>query len=150
MHLGDRRRARSGAALALIACAAAGAGATWASAAASPRLLSDTDNSQTVTVSVGTTLRLVLHSTYWRMGGSSAPTVVAVSGPPRYASRRGGIAGTGIGTVTETFRALRRGRTRLSASRLSCGEALRCTPSQGSYSVVVVVRARPHHSRGTS
>jgi hypothetical protein len=150
MHLGHRRRTWHGAALALVVCAVAGAGVAWASAAASPRLLSDADNGHTVTVSVGTTLRLVLRSTYWRMGGSSAPSVVAVSGSPRYASPPGGIAGSGNGTVTETFRALRRGRARLSASRFACGEALRCTPSQGSFSVVVVVSAQPRHSPGTS
>jgi hypothetical protein len=150
MPIGHRRRAWHGATLALVVCAAAAAGVAWASAAASPRLLSDADNGQTVTVSVGTTLRLVLHSTYWRMGGSSARSVVAASGSPRYASRPGGVAGSGNGTVTETFRALRRGRARLSASRFSCGEALRCTPSQGSFSVVVVVSAHPHHSPGSS
>ncbi len=89
MHLGHRRRTWHGAALALVVCAVAGAGVAWASAAASPRLLSDADNGHTVTVSVGTTLRLVLRSTYWRMGGSSAPSVVAVSGSPRYASPSG-------------------------------------------------------------
>jgi hypothetical protein len=150
MPIGHRRRAWHGATLALVVCAAAGAGVAWASPAASPRLLSDADNGQTVAVSVGTTLRLVLHSTYWRMGASSARSVVAASGSPRYASRPGGVAGSGNGTVTETFRALRRGRARLSASRFSCGEALRCTPSQESFSVVVVVRAHPHHSLGSS
>jgi hypothetical protein len=150
MPIGHRPRAWHGATLALVVCAAAGTGVAWTAAAASQRPLSDTDNAQTVTVNVGTTLRLVLHSTYWRMGGSNARSVVAASGSPRYASRPGGVAGSGNGTVTEMFRALRRGRARLSASRFSCGEALRCTPSQGSFSVVVVVRAHPHHSPGSS
>ena len=150
MHPGHQQRAWHGVALALVVCAGAGTGLAWASAAASPRLLSDTDNGRTVAVSVGTTLRLVLHSSYWRIRGSSAPAVVVVSGSPRYAPSPGGVAGSGNGTVTETFRALRRGRARLSASRFACGEALRCTPSRGSFSVVVVVGAKPHHSRGTS
>ena len=89
MPIGRRRRAWRGATLALVVCAAASTGVAWASAAASPRMLSDADNGQTVTVNVGTTLRLVLHSTYWRMGASSARSVVAASGSPRYASRPG-------------------------------------------------------------
>jgi hypothetical protein len=145
-----RRSARHGAALALVLCAVAGATVTLASAATSPRTVSDGANGQSVTVRVGTTLRLVLHSTYWRMLGSSAPSVLAIAGSPRYASRPGGVAGSGEGTVTATFTARRPGHARLSAYRASCGEALRCTPSRGSFSVEVVVSAPPRHARGRS
>jgi hypothetical protein len=145
-NMSDMRQTRTGASvralLALVICCVAGTGVACGSTTTSPRLLSDTDNGHTVTVSRGTSVRLVLHSTYWTLRGSSTPSVVAVSGPPTYASRPGGVPGSGTGTVTETLRALAPGRAKLSASRLSCGEALRCRPDQGSYSVTIVVASR--------
>jgi len=130
------------AALALLVCCVAGVGVACGSTVTSPRQLSDADNGHTVTVRSATNIRLVLHSTYWTLHGSSAPSVVAVSGRPKYAAQSGGIAGSGDGTVTETLRARAPGRATLTASRLSCGEALRCRPAQGSYSVTIVVTSR--------
>lgn len=134
-----RRSAAVGAALGLVSCCVAGFVAACGSATTAPRPLSEPDNDHTLTVSTGATLHVVLHSTYWTFGGSSAPSVVAVSGTPTYAARPGGVPGSGNGTLTETVRAVALGRATLSASRMSCGEAMRCGPGQGSYSVVIVV-----------
>jgi hypothetical protein len=43
--------------------------------------------------------------------------------------------------VTVTYQAVGGGQATISAARTSCGEALRCTGNQGSYSVLVVVSA---------
>lgn len=125
--------------LGLVICCVAGCLVACGSTTTAPRPVSEIDNGHTVTVRTGATLRLVLHSTYWTLDGSSTPSVVAVSGSPTYSPRPGGVPGSGNGTVTETLRALAPGRATLSASRMSCGEALRCGPGQGSYVVVVVV-----------
>jgi hypothetical protein len=127
------------AALGLVIFCVAGCVVACGSTTTASGPLSDIDNGHTLTVSTGATLSLVLHSTYWTFGGSSAPSVVAVSGSAMYSPRQGGVPGSGNGTVTETLRALAPGRATLSASRMSCGEALRCGPGQGSYSVVIVV-----------
>ena len=126
--------------LALLAgCCVAGCLAACGSATPAHRQLSEIDNGHAVRVRAGATLRVVLHSTYWTFAGNTAPSVVKVSGSPTYSSRPGGVPGSGNGTVTETLRALAPGRARVSASRTSCGEALRCSPGRGAYSVVIVV-----------
>src|SRR3974390_3244106 len=130
MHARGLTGAPLRAALAVVLVCVAGAGAACGSTIPPPRVVSDADNGHSVTVRRGAIIRLVLHSTYWRPHGSSAPSVVAVSGAPKYVAQSGGIAGSGNGTVTETLRALTAGRARVSASRLSCGEALRCRPAQ--------------------
>lgn len=137
-----RIRASLRALLVVGLCCVAGAGVASASTGSAARLVTDADSGHTVTVQRGATIRLVLHSTYWRVHGSSRPSVVAGAGAPRYDATRGGVAGSGRGTVTVTYRALARGRATLTASRSACGEALRCTPAQGTYSVTIVVRSR--------
>jgi len=48
------------------------------------------------------------------------------------------IPGTRCGTMSAGYRAASTGRTTLTASRQTCGEALRCTGSRGRWSVIVV------------
>jgi hypothetical protein len=127
------------AALGLVICCVAGCVAGCGSPTRAPGAVSEADNGHTLTVRTGADIRLVLHSTYWSFGGTSAPAVVTVVGSPTYSPHPGGIPGSGSGTTTETLRAVAPGRATLSASRLSCGEALRCQPGAGSYAVVIVV-----------
>jgi len=136
---GHRRGAAARAVLGLLGCCMAGCVAACGSATPATRQLSEPDNGHTLRVRTGTTLRVVLHSTYWTFARNSAPSVVRVSGAPTYSPRPGGIPGSGNGSVSETLRAAVPGRATVSASRRSCGEALRCSPGQGSYSVVIVV-----------
>jgi len=109
MHARGLTGAPLRAALAVVLVCVAGAGAACGSTITPPRVVSDADNGHSVTVRRGAIIRLVLHSTYWRPHGSSAPSVVAVSGAPKYVAQSGGIAGSGNGTVTETLRALTAG-----------------------------------------
>jgi hypothetical protein len=44
--------------------------------------------------------------------------------------------------VRTDFRALAPGTTVVTASRVTCGEALRCMPGQEHYTLTVVVRAK--------
>jgi hypothetical protein len=103
--------------------------------------ISETSNGLSFTLSVGATLRLVLHNTYWTIGGSSVPSVLALTAPPVY-SAAGLIAcipGTGCGTVTASFRALAPGKAVITAARTSCGEALRCVGGDGAFEATVIV-----------
>lgn len=103
--------------------------------------LGEPDNGKSIAVTVGSQVTLVLHNTYWQVQGSSDPAVLAmVTGP--VTTGAGPIAcipGTGCGTVTAVFRAATPGTATVSASRTSCGEALRCVGGAGSFEIKVVV-----------
>lgn len=98
------------------------------------------DNGSTVSVPAGTTLTLVLHSTYWTVDPSSNPSVLAERGSPTVDPQsQGCVPGQGCGTVTAHFSTVAAGTATISAHRSSCGEALRCTADQSSYRVLVRV-----------
>jgi hypothetical protein len=103
--------------------------------------LAEADSGRTLTVSVGATVKLVLHNTYWTVQGSSNPSVLAPLGQPVYSGAGSVkcIPGTGCGTVTATFKAVAQGSSVVSASRTSCGEALQCPGGAGTFEVTVVV-----------
>jgi hypothetical protein len=103
--------------------------------------ISETSNGLTLSLSVGATLRLVLHNTYWTIGGSSASSVLALTAPPVYsgAGPISCIPGAGCGTVTASFRALAPGKAVVTAVRTSCGEALRCIGGDGAFEATVIV-----------
>ena len=102
----------------------------------------EADNGRSVTVVVGSEITVQLANTYWMIGPSSDPAVLAlVAGPTTSgAAPSACLPGMGCGLVTATFRALTPGQATISASRTSCGEALRCTGSAGAYGVTVVVK----------
>jgi hypothetical protein len=79
-------------------------------------------------------------STFWTVRGSRNPNVLRQDGEPVVAPNLAGcVPGQGCGTVTASFVAVARGLARVVAKRTTCGEALRCTGSAGSYRVTVVV-----------
>ena len=126
-------------------CASAGAG-VHGGGPGGPLVVRDSANGHTVTVTVGEHLEVILGSTYWTVGGSSHPGVLRQDGPtslmPRPADCAANIPGLGCVPVRTDFSALAPGTTVVTASRVSCGEALRCMPSQEHYSLTVVVRAK--------
>jgi hypothetical protein len=87
---------------------------------------------------------LVLHSTYWQFDPTAATSAVAPTGGPQVAPGAGcgpTVPGSGCGTVTLNLRAAHAGTTAISASRVSCGEALRCTSDQSHFVVTLTVAA---------
>ena len=97
------------------------------------------DKGSTVHLRVGERLRVILGSTYWSFKPSSNSRTLAQMGAVKVVPRAGCVAGQGCGTVTALFRALAPGTAAVSASRVSCGEALRCSKGNGSFSVTVRV-----------
>ncbi|HEV7534382.1 MAG TPA: hypothetical protein VGP90_02035 [Acidimicrobiia bacterium] len=94
-----------------------------------------------VTLAPGDHLQVTLHSTYWEFNPSSDPAVVDGDGGPQTGP---GIncptyPGSGCGTVTQTYTALKVGTAHVSADRTTCGEAMACNPAQH-YNVTVHVR----------
>gem|GEM_PF-3257346 len=100
----------------------------------------DAANGHTVTLHVGDSLTVTLHSTYWGFGGSSNSVVLVSDGVPAVSpSPSGCVPGQGCGTVVAAFDANAVGTSVVTASRTTCGEALRCPGSAGSYHLTVKV-----------
>jgi hypothetical protein len=110
-------------------------------APANPAIVLDEHaNSSTVQVVVGRRVELLLHSSYWTDFGSSQSAVVRADGSVRtLPTSQRCIPGGGCNPVLATFMAQKVGTAVLSASRTSCGEALRCTPANSHYRVTIVV-----------
>lgn len=112
------------------------------SSASSIRILNENSANKTYSVKVGATFHLVLHSTYWSLASIASSAPIKSLGNPKPTTSSPGPAnppGMGTGTLDWTLKAVRRGTYALTASRTSCGEALRCTGNQGSYLVRIRV-----------
>jgi hypothetical protein len=95
-----------------------------------------------VTVHVGQGLIVALGSTYWTIDASPDQRVLKTDGAQAVQPvLKGCVPGGGCGTAVRHFDASAPGTVRLTASRLSCGEALRCTGGTGTFDVTVVVRS---------
>lgn len=106
-----------------------------------PVILGDSVNGTTVHVTVGTRIEVELGSTYWSFNPPSNPSVLrpAPHIAPLPMVMCPMIPGTGCGTAAQDYIAEAAGTSVISASRVSCGEALRCTGTEGDFSVTVVV-----------
>jgi hypothetical protein len=103
----------------------------------------DNLNGKTVRVSVGDRLELILASDYWNVDPSSSPAVLRQDGDTTYLPRPSDcptLAGLGCVPEETSFTALAPGTVVVTASRLSCGEALECSPDQRHFRLRVIVR----------
>jgi hypothetical protein len=108
--------------------------------AGQPVVLDEHGSKAVVHVRVGTTVELLLHSSYWTIRGSSRPAVLAQQGTPTQLPVTPTCApGIGCNPVRAMFTARAPGVAVLTASRTNCGEALRSGTQNGSYRVTVVV-----------
>ena len=113
--------------------------------AGGPRVIvvRDDANGKAVSTGAGDRIELILSSSYWRVTGSSAPSVLRQDGPPMLLSRPKScpdIPGLGCIPVRADFTALTDGKAEITAERSACGEALRCKPDQTRFTVIVDVR----------
>ncbi|HEU5003709.1 MAG TPA: hypothetical protein VFW71_13165 [Actinomycetota bacterium] len=106
-----------------------------------PVSIGDSANGSTLHVTVGTRIEVELGSTYWGFNPPSNPAVLEPTphiGPlPMVMCPM--IPGSGCGFAAQDYLAQAPGTSVISASRVSCGEALRCTGTAGDFSVTVVV-----------
>lgn len=102
-------------------------------------LATDAQNGSTLTAQVGDVVHVRLGSTYWRFNPLNGD-VVRTAGAPAFDPGPSCIPGGGCGTITQAYRAAKPGKVRITASRTTCGEALRCGPNQQSFSVTLLVR----------
>ncbi len=109
--------------------------------------LSEKNASKTVAVKLGNTVELTLHSMYWQLAVPAKSSSLTSKGQPILKpifpspSAPAGckIAGSGCGTQTWVFAATKVGLTHLVASRTTCGEVMKCTGTNGRFTVTVKV-----------
>jgi len=123
------------AAMALLACGSTSVQAPREVAAG------EAQNGQSIQLRTGDVVQISLTTTFWTFAPASDEGVVGLQGEVAISPAPIGTCppGTGCGVVLARYKALKAGTTTVSASRVSCGEALRCTGPQGSYSVTIVV-----------
>jgi hypothetical protein len=146
-----RPRLRSAAVVAAIvalaaALSAAGCGTTTAPAGGGPAptliVIHDKANGSVVSARAGDRVELILASSYWKVAGSSSPSVLRQDGPAALMARPSNcpnIPGLGCIPVRVTFTARAGGKAVITASRSACGEAMPCMPDQTRFTVTVVV-----------
>lgn len=102
----------------------------------------DSANGKTMRVSVGERLEVILASSYWQVDPSSAPAVLRQDGQTSLLPRPTDcpmIPGLGCVPQQTSYTALKTGTAVITASRTSCGEALRCGPNQSHFRLTVIV-----------
>lgn len=113
-----------------------------------PAVVGQSANGRTLTLRTGQTLRVVLGSptaagsTSWSFAPLGSGVLSPLGTPtvtPDRSDGNCGRPGMGCGTVALTLTAQATGTTEVSASRTSCGEAIRCAAGQDRFHVTVVV-----------
>ena len=106
--------------------------------------LNEGDNDTTITIHPNDQVKVTLLSTYWQFQKLDNEKIIKQLGDPIYNAAALGttVPGSGVGTVVVEYQAVAVGQAQISASRTSCGEALRCTPDQQSYKVTINVVSR--------
>jgi hypothetical protein len=107
----------------------------------------DHQNGDSITLQADQILVVTLASTYWTFAGSSNPQVLASVGAPVVSPaplNACPVVGSGCGTISQRFRAVGPGTAQVTASRVSCGEALRCVGADGQYQLSVTVPLASH------
>ncbi len=112
----------------------------WQGTPSSDIQAGDSQNGTVITLHPGQILMVTLGSTYWTIQGSSdsqvlSPVGAAVTSPESCSAP----PGSGCGTVSQEFRAAGSGTAQVTASRVSCGEAMGCVGPAGQYQLTVQV-----------
>ena len=144
-HVSTRARFARGLAVLALSLSTAGIASGANAAAAVKMTIGESSNGHVVTIARGAHLVITLHTTYWTIAPLTGRTVLAQIGSQQTRGQLSGathacVPGQGCGTVTMNYVANAAGLVRLSAHRTTCGEAMRCTGSQGTWSVSVRVR----------
>lgn len=98
-------------------------------------------NGQTLNVSKGDTIDLVLHSTYWQIQPTDSPVLKPLMAEPVVTGKLSNPPGMGTGTVEMKYQVAADGTAVIAASRTTCGEAMRCIGAEGEFKVTIVAGA---------
>ena len=100
--------------------------------------LDESANGKHLAVHFGDTIVVTLHSTYWTFGVPGGFILQPIT-PPQIGKGVNcpKVPGSGCGTVTITYNVGKVGTGSIVAHRTSCGEALKCTAAQSTWSVTI-------------
>ena len=109
--------------------------------------LIETQNGQIILVKKSSEFTIQLKSTYWQLVSIPTNSKVVRIGSELIESVKPGPSapigcqhpGSGCGKITWKFRAVSIGTSIISATRASCGEALRCTEKDQNFKVTIKV-----------
>lgn len=106
--------------------------------------LSFSDNRRTVTLHRGDHLHVALDSAFWTFQPAGAPQVLHTDAtqfiPPTPTCPPPQGAAAGCGTQTADYTAVGDGTAAVVATRLNCGEAMRCVGADARFEVTVTVQ----------
>ncbi|MSW03324.1 MAG: hypothetical protein F2830_03505 [Actinobacteria bacterium] len=113
--------------------------------AASKLAVSDSDNNRSIALKLNTQVSISLNSVFWL--DATTTNLKLIKDKAQKTIAPGPTAppgcqhpGTGCGSSTWVFKATKRGKASFTVSRLSCGEALRCSPENSSFLVRFTVK----------
>jgi hypothetical protein len=113
---------------------------------ASAANISESSNGKTISVKLGKSFKVLLHSTAWTLNPLTDKNLVQVGDPAITATPPGPSApagcqvpGMSCGTIQWTFKGTKAGISSLLFNRSSCGEAKRCTVKESIYKVIIRV-----------
>jgi hypothetical protein len=100
--------------------------------------LDESSNGKHLAVHFGDTIVVTLHSTYWTFGVPGGFILQPIT-PPQVGKGVNcpSVPGSGCGTVTITYNVGKVGSGSINARRTTCGEALKCTAAQSTWSVTI-------------
>ncbi len=108
------------------------------SSAAPGRLrVSNADNGRTIVMAIGASLQVSLESTSWVLGSDTS--ILAQAGETTLDAGSDCVPGVACGTTTATFVAKRQGIAHVRATRSYCGEDVKCSPDNDTWTVNVVI-----------
>jgi LPXTG-motif cell wall-anchored protein len=116
--------------------------------AASNVAVGDADKGKTVTAHPGDTIVVTLGATAWTIDPAQGAALTSQGEQTAAVTRPGPGA---PGTTTRRYLAVAAGTATIKASRVSCGEALKCSPEQGAFTVTINVMPMtlPHTGSAT-
>ena len=113
--------------------------------AATKVTVTDAENHRVISIKANTQVTITLDSTFWL--DATATNLKTVKAKSQKVIPFGPTApqgcqhpGTGCGTSIWVFKATTKGKASFTVSRDSCGEAMQCTGSNGSYLVRFLVK----------
>jgi hypothetical protein len=119
---------------------------TWSvNAIQKTKSLSESSNGLKIQIKAGTPIQITLHSTDWTLAKISnliqkGETQTFPTMPGQNAAPDCQHPGMGCGTIVWNFKTAKKGSAFFSATRTSCGEALRCTSDQSNFRVNFLIK----------
>ena len=108
--------------------------------AAGTRAFGDANRATLATVSVGSTFQVTLSTPNWTFNPVHSPFVKQVGTQTILTPEGGCTPGSPCGMTNATFQAVKPGQMRITATRITCGEAMRCVGADALWTMVIRVR----------